>query len=189
MAATESESRTPLQTSRKRRHIGKRNSQTFLSSGCTINLNPIGVSNSNIIPDDRFTATSYLVTSAKPHYARLNGMYSAWIPNTNVDPNDCLQIDLGEVFVIRAVATQGHPKWPFCTKEYKISTSIDSNTWTMYQSSGKVKLFHGNTDENAVKTNVLDSPVDARFIRFIPTKYKVWKALRVEVYGRKKLGQ
>ena len=51
------------------------------------------------------------------------------------------------------------------------------------------QLFPGNTDYYTVKTNILDSPVDARFIRFIPTKYYILKVLRVEVYGLKKLGQ
>ena len=102
--------------------------------------NRIGVSDRSIIPDDRFTASSYYDDRYKPHYARLNGKGWGWAPKTRDDPSDYLQIDLGAVFVIRAVATQGNSLGFEWTTEYKISTSTDSTHWTMYQSGGKVKV-------------------------------------------------
>ena len=109
----------------------------FLS---TADLHPIGVSDRSIIPDDRFTASSYFSDYYKPHYARLNGKERGWSPKTRDNSSDYLQIDLGAVFVIRAVATQGHSVGGARTTEYKISTSTDSTHWTMYQSGGKVKV-------------------------------------------------
>ena len=103
--------------------------------------NRIGVSDRSIIPDDRFTASSTRhYYRYKPHNARLNGKEWGWAPKTDDDSSDYLQIDLGAVFVIRAVATQGHSVGFAWTTEYKISTSTDSTHWTMYQSGGKVKV-------------------------------------------------
>ena len=102
--------------------------------------NRIGVSDRSIIPDDRFTASSYYSDYYKPHYARLNGKEGGWEPKTRDNSSDYLQIDLGAVFVIRAVATQGNSLGFEWTTEYKISTSTNSTHWTMYQSGGKVKV-------------------------------------------------
>jgi hypothetical protein len=45
------------------------------------------------------------------------------------------------------------------------------------------QLFTGNTDRNTVVKNVLNPPIRAKLIRFIPTTYHNWKVLRVEAYG------
>ena len=102
--------------------------------------NPVGISNSSIIPDNRFTASTYYDSRYEPKLARLNG--AKWMgTKTTSDPNDYLQIDLGEVFVICAVATQGagtrNNMW---TTEYKISTSMDSITWTDYPNNASAKV-------------------------------------------------
>ncbi|XP_031554823.1 coagulation factor V-like [Actinia tenebrosa] len=151
---------------------------------------PVGIADRSIIPDDRFTASSYYNARYTPKNARLNGA-KGWAPKTTTDPNDYLQIDLGEVFVICAVSTQGYEwttnEW---TTEYKISTSVNNVNWSIYKSgytNGNVdKLFRGNTDKTTVFKNVLDYPVLVRYIRFIPTTFNSWKALRVEAYGIKK---
>ncbi|XP_031549731.1 venom prothrombin activator pseutarin-C non-catalytic subunit-like [Actinia tenebrosa] len=151
---------------------------------------PVGIADSSIIPDDRFTASSYYDHRYVPMNARLNGADRGWRPRTATDPNDYLQIDLGEVYAICAVATQGsgsgRDKW---TAEYKISTSLNQTSWTSITWKYKTctsMLFPGNTDSNTVVKNALDYPVLVRFIRFIPTQYHNWKALRIEVYGIKK---
>ena len=49
------------------------------------------------------------------------------------------------------------------------------------------QLFTGNKDNDGVVKNTLDDTRTlGRFIRFIPTKYYNFKALRVEVYGYRK---
>ncbi|KAK3744972.1 hypothetical protein QZH41_008497, partial [Actinostola sp. cb2023] len=144
----------------------------------------VGVADKNIIPDSSFTASSYYDSSYAPKGARLY-LASAWAPKDNSNANDYLQIDLGKVFVICALATQGQAstsslEW---TTEYKISTSIDNNLWNTYPSNTSPKLFPGNTDKHTIVKNILDIPVQAKLIRFIPTKYHNRKAVRVEVYG------
>ncbi|KAK3755604.1 hypothetical protein QZH41_017598 [Actinostola sp. cb2023] len=142
----------------------------------------VGVADKNIIPDSSFTASSYYDVTYVPKGARLNHA-SAWAPKDKDNDNDYLQIDLGKVFVICALATQGYVKNQEWTTEYKISTSIDNNTWVTYPSNTSSKLFPGNTDKHTIVKNILDIPVQAKIIRLIPTTYHSYKALRVEVYG------
>ncbi|XP_031554807.1 protein sidekick-1-like [Actinia tenebrosa] len=146
---------------------------------------PVGIADRNIIPDNRFTASSYYDSRYAPMNARLNGAARGWAPRIATNPNDYLQIDLDQVFVISAVATQGANGRNEWTTEYKISTSIDKNAmvWATYKNGMADKLFPGNTDSNAVVKNVLGVPALVRYIRFIPTAYHSWKTMRVETYG------
>ena len=93
-------------------------------------LDPVGISNSSAIPDQRFTASS-LRGGGNPSNGRLKGG-SAWIPGSNNNSNDYLEIDLGSVYFVCGVATQGNPNADDWTKTYKIETSLDNVNWTMY---------------------------------------------------------
>ena len=100
--------------------------------------NPVGVSDCSIIYNQRFSASSSLSSSPASN-GRLNGG-SAWIPSGNSNINDYLQIDLGSVYVVCAVATQGNPSADDWTKTYKIKTSLDNVNWQWYQESNLVKV-------------------------------------------------
>ena len=54
------------------------------------------------------------------------------MPSSNSDANDFLQIDLGSVYFVCGVATQGHPREDDWTKTYKIGTSLNNVNWTIY---------------------------------------------------------
>ena len=101
-------------------------------------MNSVGVSNSSIVYNQRFSASSSL-SSSRASKGRLNGA-SAWIPNSNNNNNDYLQIDLGSVYVVCAVATQGNPSASDWTKTYKIETSLDNVNWRWYQENNTVKV-------------------------------------------------
>ena len=102
-------------------------------------MNPVGVSNSSIIYNQRFSASSSL-SSSHASNGRLNGT-SAWIPTSNNNNNDYLQIDLGSVYVVCAVATQGNPSADDWTKKYKIETSLDNVKWQWYQENDITKVW------------------------------------------------
>ena len=102
-------------------------------------MNSVGVSDSSIIYDQRFSASSSL-SSSHASKGRLNGG-SAWIPSSNNDNSDYLQIDLGSVFVVCAVATQGNPSANDWTETYKIETSLDNVNWQWYQENNTVKVW------------------------------------------------
>ena len=101
-------------------------------------MNSVGVSNSAIIYDQRFSASSS--SSSNPaSNGRLKGA-RAWIPNSNNNNNDHLQIDLGSVYVVCAVATQGNPSANDWTETYKIETSLDNVNWQWYKENNTVKV-------------------------------------------------
>ena len=98
------------------------------------------MSDSNVISNQRFSASSTL-SGRSPSDGRLKGT-NAWIPATNNDNNDFLQIDLGSLYFVCGVATQGYPTighdhW---TKTYKIKTSLDNVVWTFYSEGGSEKV-------------------------------------------------
>jgi len=93
-------------------------------------LDAVGISRSSTIPDQRFSASSSR-SGSNPFNGRLKGG-SAWIPGSNSNSNDYLQIDLGSVYFVCGVATQGNPNVDDWTKTYKIGTSLDNVNWKMY---------------------------------------------------------
>ena len=108
----------------------------FQFAACRVNS--VGVSNSSIIYDQRFSASS-CSSSGCASNGRLNGA-SAWIPSSNNNNNDYLQIDLGSVYVVCAVATQGNPSANDWTETYKIKTSLDNLNWQWYQENNTDKV-------------------------------------------------
>ena len=53
----------------------------------------------------------------------------------------------------------------------------------MQMSSCAFQIFTGNTDQNTVQTNNMESLPRTKFIRFRPTAVHKWATLRVEIYG------
>ena len=105
--------------------------------GCV--LDPVGVSDSSVISDQRISASSSL-RGRSPSDGRLNGS-NAWIPATNNDNNDFLQIDLGSLYFVCGVETQGNPNNDYWTETYKIKTSLD-NVWGAFYSEGGSEKVH-----------------------------------------------
>ena len=96
------------------------------------------MSESSVIFDQRFSASSSL-SGRRPSDGRLKGS-NAWIPATNNDNNDFLQIDLGSLYFVCGVATQGNPTNDYWTKTYKIETSLDNDVWAFYSEGVSEKV-------------------------------------------------
>ena len=109
----------------------------FLHLGCA--FDPVGVSNSSVISDQRFSALSYY-SGYSPSNGRLKGS-NAWIPARNNNNSDFLQIDLGSLYFVCGVATQGSAAGPQWTKTYKIETSLDNDVWAFYSEGGSEKVY------------------------------------------------
>ena len=101
-------------------------------------LDPVSISSSFTIPDQRFLASSSR-SGSNPSDGRLKGS-SAWIPGSNSNSNDYLQIELGSVYFVCGVATQGNPNADDWTKTYKIATSLDNVNWKMYAEDNVEKV-------------------------------------------------
>ena len=96
------------------------------------------MSDSSGISDQRFSASSSL-RGRSPSDGQLKGT-NAWIPAINCISNDFLQIDLGSLYFVCGVATQGNPNNDYWTKTYKIKTSLDNVVWTFYSEGGSEKV-------------------------------------------------
>ena len=103
-------------------------------------MQAIGVTSSDALPDNRFSASSTSGNN-KAFKGRLNGD-GAWLPSDNNNANDYLQIDLLYEFVICAVATQGNPNSNDWTTKYKLQLAlIDlANNWLTYQEDSVDKV-------------------------------------------------
>ncbi|XP_022793315.1 tyrosine-protein phosphatase Lar-like [Stylophora pistillata] len=149
----------------------------------TCDSEDIGLASGGTIPDSSFSASSYYDHRSKPSFGRLNGTNRGWEPETKTNLADFLQIDLLYEYVICAVATQGANGISEWTTNYKIQLSMDGITAVTYQETNVDKIFPGNSNQNGIVKNSLREFSSAKFIRFQPTTYHIWKALRVEVYG------
>ncbi|XP_078696106.1 putative carboxypeptidase X1 [Branchiostoma floridae x Branchiostoma belcheri] len=138
------------------------------------------------IPDDSITASSFWSVGREPYRARLNGVAGAgaWAARFNTI-GEWLQVDLGEMMNVTGTIIQGryhnYDQW---VTSYKLQYSVDGLSWiTCASSDGYEKVFPGNTDRNTPVTNLLDSPIAARYVRFLPQSWHDHMSMRVEVLG------
>ncbi|XP_019614562.1 PREDICTED: LOW QUALITY PROTEIN: uncharacterized protein LOC109462448 [Branchiostoma belcheri] len=155
--------------------------------GCNTNICqvPLGME-SGAIPDGSITASSTKLNDYLPYYARLHGLsgYGCWVPRSS-NIGEWLQVDLGEMKRVTGTVVQGqqwlYPQW---VKSYKLQYSADGANWTTYNDSdGTEMVFTGNTDNTTPVTNLLDTPIDARYVRFYPQSWQGAISLRVEILG------
>ena len=103
---------------------------------------PVGVADRNIIPDGRMTASTIYNDYFSPHYGRLNGQRGnkGWSPKTASDRTDYLQVDMGAVRYVCAVATQGSGSNSEWITSYKLHVSTDEATWKVYKEKNVEKV-------------------------------------------------
>lgn len=113
-------------------------------SACPIQT--IGLTSDYAFANSSFTASSSSAGN-EAFKGRLNGD-GAWLPSTNDDANDYLQVDLQNEHFICAVATQGYPNARGWTRTYKLLLSLNSIDWETYQENftDKVCIF-GNAGQ------------------------------------------
>ena len=98
----------------------------------------VGVGNKNKIPDNQITASSYYLRYY-PSKGRLNGP-DGWCQKPyGITNGDYIQVDMGKVRSVCAVATQGKRSGSYI-KSYKLSLSTDGNTWNTYKEQNVEKV-------------------------------------------------
>ena len=88
-------------------------------------------------------SSSILDTNSFPHYARLRNQNGncAWLPANTADRNSSwLQIDLGNLTRVSAVATQGSCSGDQWTKSYVITYSKNGVDWKTYEELDTIKV-------------------------------------------------
>ena len=103
------------------------------TSACS-NAPSLGAACGGRIPDSSFSATSHFRNLSLPKYGRLSAPRHGWEASTPINmPNEYLQIDLGGVYWVCSVTTQGRFDANEWTTKYKISLSLDDSIWNIYQ--------------------------------------------------------
>ena len=112
-----------------------------LYSACSSVCKAVGVADRNIIPDARMTASTAFPDDP-PNYGRLNGKRNngVWCTKTRQIDEDYLQVDMGAVHSLCAVATQG-PRNEIYTTSYKLQLSTDGVTWSFYKENNVEKVI------------------------------------------------
>ncbi|KAL9952642.1 hypothetical protein ACROYT_G039920 [Oculina patagonica] len=125
------------------------------------------------------TASSYYL-QYYPYMGRLNGE-KGWCQGTSTISNDYLQVDMGALRTICAVATQGKKNGSYVTS-YKLSLSTDGVNWNTYQEGNTDKVFQANTDLNTIVQHALNNAAQARYVRFYPVTRSRYPCMRIEVF-------
>lgn len=106
--------------------------------------NPIGVAEIGKIPDAKMTASSKLGSSYEPWFGRLNGNSGdGWCSKAAATNNEWLKVDLGKLYSVCAVATQGDRNGNEWVTAFKLSFSLDGTSWNVYK---------GDTNKDVVRT-------------------------------------
>ncbi|XP_068726460.1 uncharacterized protein, partial [Montipora capricornis] len=146
---------------------------------------PLGFEDGRL-PKYNFKASSMWDARHGPWRARLNllnsGGSGGWIPRSS-NVFQYMQVDLGQISRIVAVATQGRYEANQWVKKYEISYSKGGSKFTFYSIKKKVQMFPGNSDRYTVVFNRLYPSFRGRYVRFYPKQWHSFIAMRIELYG------
>jgi len=109
---------------------------------CGLVCGAVGVEDRNKIPDRRMKAHRYATSKHYPYYGRLNENrgHGAWCVWELSKGTDYLQVDMGTVHSVCAVATQGVRSFSSWTISYKVHLSTDGVTWNSYKENNVEKV-------------------------------------------------
>ena len=97
----------------------------------------------------------------------------AWCASTNALGSQFVIIDLGSVYSVLGVITQGRANLGEWVTAYQVYYSTDDSSWT---TGG---TYNANSDENTKVTNIVG--FSARYVKVLPTAFNNWIALRANV--------
>ena len=102
---------------------------------------PVGISDQGKIPDNQMTASSRYSTHHLAAYGRLHGNRGyGWCAKERGRTDDWLQVDLGKMIDVWAIATQGDTVGTAWVAAFKLSYSTDGNNWTPYKDANGAEL-------------------------------------------------
>ncbi|XP_028405616.1 sushi, von Willebrand factor type A, EGF and pentraxin domain-containing protein 1-like isoform X2 [Dendronephthya gigantea] len=142
---------------------------------------PLGLEDRRI-PDSSFSASSQHNRHGASN-ARLNNDKKAkvWLAAKNV-ANEYVQVDLGEIYVLTGVATQGRTKSgyeQYISKYYVGYSSDGKNFQTLKDKLGNLVIFEGKLKASK---NELPS-INARYFRLYAQKWVRKVCTQLELYG------
>ncbi|XP_032239507.2 thioredoxin domain-containing protein 3 homolog isoform X3 [Nematostella vectensis] len=147
---------------------------------------PVGLG-TGAVSDEAFSASSVLDEGHIAALARLNvtpdgDLKGGWAAKDS-DDTQWLQVDLGKVYRICQVGTQGESgESTSHVKTYTMSYSRDGQNVLSYGDKEQ-QVFEGNSDQDTVVINDLVQPLLTQHIRICPKTWNEQIALRAEFYG------
>ena len=97
-------------------------------------MNPVGVANPRIIPDNRITSSSSHHGLRQAVHGRLYSYRGgAWCSRETDSDSEWLQVDIGEIIQACGVAIQGKRTGHQRVKAFTLSYSLDESIWETYR--------------------------------------------------------
>lgn len=140
------------------------------------------------LADSAFNASSYLGSSFKPHYSRLNAKATAessgsWSPVVN-DQMQYLQIAFDKSQPIFGVIMRGNPIFDQYVTSFKILHSSDGIAFHyLVDETTHPQVFTGPIDSQTPVKSMFKIPIEAKVIRIYPLTWHASIAIRVELLG------
>ena len=130
----------------------------------------------NAISDARITASTVYDTRFYPYYGRLheNRGYGGWCPRTVIDRTDYLQVDVGAMLSVCAVATQGEKINNEWTTNYKLQLSADGVTWNTYEETSTAKVWSATVINDYRTIKIPIQWVTKATFKIPPLQARVW---------------
>ncbi|XP_032230759.1 lactadherin isoform X2 [Nematostella vectensis] len=158
-----------------------------LSRTCDECSMPLGLEDMRIKDSQMTSSVNGVDSRHKPLYARLQtsnkcpSLLTSWC----IEPakEEFLQVDLGALHLLSAVATQGSPHSPRWVTQYYVTFSYDKENWFEYKVKDKLKVFTGNSDQMTVVRRWFQPRFHARYLRIHPRAWNQGICLRAELYG------
>ncbi|XP_060035392.1 lactadherin isoform X1 [Erinaceus europaeus] len=128
-----------------------------------------------------------------PELARLHrtGVINAWTAS-NYDRNPWIQVNLLRKIRVTGVVTQGASRAGSAEylKSFKVAYSQDGRQFQFIKNPEGTtdKIFWGNMDNNGLKVNLFDSPLEVQYVRLVPIICHRGCTLRFELLGCKLTG-
>ncbi|KAL9968117.1 hypothetical protein ACROYT_G026449 [Oculina patagonica] len=156
--------------------------------GCEACIAPLGME-SGLITDAQITASSEYDANHAAIQARLNflaggGKAGGWSARSNT-ANQWIQIDLASYTKVTRIVTQGRNAFNQWVTKYRLLYSDDGATFIFYHEPGQnsPKEFDANTDSDTIVYHQLSPPINARYVRLMPTAWHNHISMRMELYG------
>ncbi|XP_054999426.1 lactadherin [Sorex araneus] len=123
-----------------------------------------------------------------PELARLHrtGIVNAWTAS-NYDHNPWIQVNLLRKMLVTGVVTQGASRAGSAEylKSFKVAYSMDGRKFQILKDDSGLmdKVYVGNVDNNGLKVNMFDTPLETQYLRLVPIVCHRGCTVRFELLG------
>nr|XP_034840347.1 hemocytin-like [Maniola hyperantus] len=139
------------------------------------------------LPKEAFSASSYASSLFEPQNAVLNGRpdtnAGAWSPAKD-DKKPYIQVEFPRKEPIYGVQMQGSPLFDEYVESYEMMYGDDGNVFSPVKGpDGQSKIFRGPVDNTHVMKQMIEPPIEAKFVRIMPLSWHSEISVRFEIIG------